>query len=172
VTGYNLQSPAHAGSSLADFSLLPWRWYIPPKRRFTEYLLRVTSQKTAFFIVTAVKTSNLTKYEMFAKTYRSKNYTFFGYNNHIIKPCLVGYCLFACDTVQSGKTLHMFWSELLRPYLEHSACCFFVCLLRLLFDSRWGRQYISPKQWHISTRLHGMSFRRIVASARLSQPCL
>jgi hypothetical protein len=41
---------------------LPWRWrrYDPPKRRFTQYLHGATSQKTAFFIVTAVKTSNLT----------------------------------------------------------------------------------------------------------------
>jgi hypothetical protein len=40
---------------------LPWRWrrYVPPKRRFTQYLYGATSQKTVFFIVTAVKTSNL-----------------------------------------------------------------------------------------------------------------
>jgi hypothetical protein len=42
---------------------LPWRWrgYVLSKRRFTQDLRGVTSQKTAFFIVTAVKTSNLTK---------------------------------------------------------------------------------------------------------------
>jgi hypothetical protein len=34
--------------------------YIPPKRHFTQDLHSATSQKTAFFIVTAVKTSNLT----------------------------------------------------------------------------------------------------------------
>jgi hypothetical protein len=30
---------------------LPWRWrrYVPPKRRFTQYLYGATSQKTAFF---------------------------------------------------------------------------------------------------------------------------
>jgi hypothetical protein len=41
---------------------LPWRWrrYVPPKRRLTKYLHGTTSQKTAFFIVTAMKTSNLT----------------------------------------------------------------------------------------------------------------
>jgi hypothetical protein len=41
---------------------LPWRWkrYVPPKRWFTQNLHGATSQKTAFFIVTAVKTSNLT----------------------------------------------------------------------------------------------------------------
>jgi hypothetical protein len=33
---------------------------VPPKRRFTKDLHGTTSQKTAFFIVTAVKTSNLT----------------------------------------------------------------------------------------------------------------
>jgi hypothetical protein len=39
-----------------------WRRYVPPKRRFTEDLQGATSQKTAFFIVTDVKTSNLTKF--------------------------------------------------------------------------------------------------------------
>jgi hypothetical protein len=34
--------------------------YVPPKRRFTQDLHGATSQKTAFFIVTAVETSNLT----------------------------------------------------------------------------------------------------------------
>jgi hypothetical protein len=37
-----------------------WRRYVPLKRRFTQDLHGATSQKTAFFIVTAVKTSNLT----------------------------------------------------------------------------------------------------------------
>jgi hypothetical protein len=39
------------------------RWlqrYVPSKRRFTQNLLGATSQKKAFFIVTAVKTSNVT----------------------------------------------------------------------------------------------------------------
>jgi hypothetical protein len=42
--------------------LIPWRWkrYVPPKCRLTQYLHGATSQKTAFFIVTAVKTSSLT----------------------------------------------------------------------------------------------------------------
>jgi hypothetical protein len=42
--------------------ILPWRWrrYFPPKRRFTKDLHGATSQKTAFFIVTAVK--NLKSY--------------------------------------------------------------------------------------------------------------
>jgi hypothetical protein len=42
--------------------LLPWRWrrYVFPKRRLTKYLHGATSQKTVFFIVIAVKTSNLT----------------------------------------------------------------------------------------------------------------
>jgi hypothetical protein len=40
---------------------LPWRWrrYVPPKRRITQNLHGITSQKTVFFIVTAVKNSNL-----------------------------------------------------------------------------------------------------------------
>jgi hypothetical protein len=39
---------------------LPWRWRldIPPKRRFSQDPYNSTSQKTAFFIVTAVKISN------------------------------------------------------------------------------------------------------------------
>jgi hypothetical protein len=41
---------------------LPWRWrrYVPPKCRFKQDLHGVTSQRTAFFIATAMKTSNLT----------------------------------------------------------------------------------------------------------------
>jgi hypothetical protein len=41
---------------------LPWRWrrYVPPKRRFTQDPYGARSQKTVFFMVTAVKTSNLT----------------------------------------------------------------------------------------------------------------
>jgi hypothetical protein len=44
-------------------SFLSWRWrrYVPPKRRFIQYPHGAKSQKTLFFIVTAVKTSNLTK---------------------------------------------------------------------------------------------------------------
>jgi hypothetical protein len=39
-----------------------WRWrqYVPPKRRFKQDLHGATSQKTALFIVAAMKTSNLT----------------------------------------------------------------------------------------------------------------
>jgi hypothetical protein len=36
-----------------------WKWYVPLKRWLTQFLHGATSQKTAFFIVTAVKTSNL-----------------------------------------------------------------------------------------------------------------
>jgi hypothetical protein len=36
-----------------------WRLYIPPKRRFFQEPHCVTPQKAAFFILTAVKTSNL-----------------------------------------------------------------------------------------------------------------
>jgi hypothetical protein len=82
---------AHAGSSLADSFTLKMeairssetsvhtrttRCHIaengflhsyrrPPKRLFTQELHGATSQKTAFFIVTAVKTSNLTRYWSF-----------------------------------------------------------------------------------------------------------
>jgi hypothetical protein len=48
---------------------LPWRWkrYVPPKRRFTQDLHGSTSQKTAFFIAPAFKTSNLTFIILFAR---------------------------------------------------------------------------------------------------------
>jgi hypothetical protein len=41
---------------------LPWRWrrHYPPKRRFLQNPHDATSKKTAFFIVTAVKTWNPT----------------------------------------------------------------------------------------------------------------
>jgi hypothetical protein len=42
------------------FLLWWWRRYVPPKRRFIQDLHGATSQKTAFFIVTAAKTWNLT----------------------------------------------------------------------------------------------------------------
>jgi hypothetical protein len=47
---------------LAHPLLSPWWWrsYIPAKHRFLQEPHVVTSQKTAYFIVTAVKTSNLT----------------------------------------------------------------------------------------------------------------
>jgi hypothetical protein len=41
-------------------SLWWWRRYVPPKRQFLQEPHSVTSQKTVFFTVTAVKTSNLT----------------------------------------------------------------------------------------------------------------
>jgi hypothetical protein len=42
--------------------LSPWWWrcQVPPKRRFLQEPHDITSQKMAFFIVTTVKTSNLT----------------------------------------------------------------------------------------------------------------
>jgi hypothetical protein len=47
--------------------LLPWRWrrYVPPKCRLTQDLHSATPQKTIFFIVTAVKASNLTSQVIF-----------------------------------------------------------------------------------------------------------
>jgi hypothetical protein len=59
----SLLPPTHAGSSLADFSTLK----MEAKRRFTQDLHGATSQKTAFFIVTAVKTSNPKKQIQFPK---------------------------------------------------------------------------------------------------------
>jgi hypothetical protein len=45
-----------------------WRRYVPPKRRFTQDLHSDTSQKTTFFIVTAVKAANRTILEMLVET--------------------------------------------------------------------------------------------------------
>jgi hypothetical protein len=39
---------------------LGWKFYVPPKYRLLQETHNVTSQKTAFFIVIAVETSNLT----------------------------------------------------------------------------------------------------------------
>jgi hypothetical protein len=45
------------------FLSLWWcRCYVPPKRRILQETYGVTSQKTTFFIVTAVRTSNLTQF--------------------------------------------------------------------------------------------------------------
>jgi hypothetical protein len=53
--------PTHAGSSLADFYTLKKEATRSPKRWFdSQELHGATSQKTAFFIVPAVKTSNPT----------------------------------------------------------------------------------------------------------------
>jgi hypothetical protein len=51
--------------SAATCPPLRWRPYVPPKSRLTQDLHRATSQKTTFFIVTAVKVSNLTRTHMF-----------------------------------------------------------------------------------------------------------
>jgi hypothetical protein len=61
IITFSSQPPAHAGSPLSRI-FLPWRWrrYVLPTRLFTQDPHGATSQKTAFFIVTAVKTSNLT----------------------------------------------------------------------------------------------------------------
>jgi hypothetical protein len=37
-----------------------WRWYFPPKCWFLQEPHGVTSQRTAFFIVTTLNTTNLT----------------------------------------------------------------------------------------------------------------
>jgi hypothetical protein len=61
VVLWDLQPPVHAGSSLADFSTLKMEAIRSFETSFTQDLHSVTSQKTAFFIVTGVKTSNLEK---------------------------------------------------------------------------------------------------------------
>jgi hypothetical protein len=83
------------------------------------------------------------------------------------QPSFEGYCLLACDTVQSGRILHMFWSEIWRPFLSTLlTACSFVCFAYSSTLQEGGS----------STRLHGMPFQKIVlfivTSARISQPCL
>jgi hypothetical protein len=55
---------------LASGFFLPWRWrrHALPKHRFSQDLHDATSQKTAFFIVTAVKTSNPSPYSSIQTT--------------------------------------------------------------------------------------------------------
>jgi hypothetical protein len=54
------QPPAHAGFSLADFSTLKMEEIPSSETSVQRRLQGAKSQKTAFFIVTAVKNSNLT----------------------------------------------------------------------------------------------------------------
>jgi hypothetical protein len=59
-----MQPPAHAGFSLADFSALKMEAIRSSETSFTQDLHGATSKMMAFFMVTAVKTSNLTQCEM------------------------------------------------------------------------------------------------------------
>jgi hypothetical protein len=67
------EEPAWAGGCSLQRIILPWRWrrYVLPKRRFIQGLHGVTSQKTAFFISTAVKTSDLTQHSICSQTISS-----------------------------------------------------------------------------------------------------
>jgi hypothetical protein len=58
-----LSAPSIRVPRIGDRFLSPswWRRYVPPKRRLLQEPHGITSQKTPFFKVTAVKTSNLTK---------------------------------------------------------------------------------------------------------------
>jgi hypothetical protein len=51
-----------AGPSSHRVEPLRWRRYVPPKRRLTPHIHGAKSGKTAFFIVTTVKVSNLIRY--------------------------------------------------------------------------------------------------------------
>jgi hypothetical protein len=69
-------------------TFLPWRWgrYFPPKSRFTQDLHGIISQKTAFFLVTAVKTSNLIRI-IVAVLYRYEGPCFTLRGRHIEHVC-------------------------------------------------------------------------------------
>jgi hypothetical protein len=58
ITRDRWQTPAYQWSRVIH---LPWRWrrYVPPKHRFEPEPHGAISQKTIFFIVIAMKTSNL-----------------------------------------------------------------------------------------------------------------
>jgi hypothetical protein len=61
--GSSNQQPKHTANVVDNSPILSlwwWRRYVLPKRRFLQEPYGITSQKTAFFIVTTVKTSNLT----------------------------------------------------------------------------------------------------------------
>jgi hypothetical protein len=77
---YSVQYAATCSRWFLARGFLPRRWrrYIPPKRLFTQDLHDATSQNTAFFIVTAVKTSDLTNLifnyiEIWSLRYSQKN---------------------------------------------------------------------------------------------------
>jgi hypothetical protein len=54
------EKSVEAGVKVSDSPCRLLLYNVPPKRRCIQYLHGVTSQKTALFIVTAVRTSNLT----------------------------------------------------------------------------------------------------------------
>jgi hypothetical protein len=63
--GYQAQSASHLLTLVPRSRIfLTWRWrrHVPPKRRFTRDLHGAISQKSAFFIITTVKTSNPTSW--------------------------------------------------------------------------------------------------------------
>jgi hypothetical protein len=53
------QPPAHSGSLLADFSTMKMGRYVPPKRRLTQDIHSVTSQKTTFFTLSLCTSLNV-----------------------------------------------------------------------------------------------------------------
>jgi hypothetical protein len=77
----------------------------PPKHRFTQYLHGATSQKTAFFIVTAVKPPNLTEYQLFIHL-ELLSFAFVIPGNR---------CHFATDSVIPSHELHRFEMYLSLP---------------------------------------------------------
>jgi hypothetical protein len=83
------------GTSLSRWLLVPrsliflplrCRRYVPLKRRFTQEIHGATSKKTTFFIVTAVKTSNLIYFYLFNK---EEVRTYFIYRRFLYCTCYV-----------------------------------------------------------------------------------
>jgi hypothetical protein len=73
------EAPGSSETSVLTRATRRNRRQVPPKRRFLQDPHGVTSQKTPFFIVTAVNTSNLTSsarclYWIFQFSFRSVNY--------------------------------------------------------------------------------------------------
>jgi hypothetical protein len=99
---------AHAGASLEIFLPWRWRWYVPPKRRFTQDLHCATSQKTAFFIGTAVKTSNPTLPIQFTASFlpvRSLIILRFNYIKTLSSPAV----LYGCEMWILALQSHIYW---------------------------------------------------------------
>jgi hypothetical protein len=81
--------------------LSPWWWRrnVPPKHRFLQEPQDVTSQKTAFLIVTAVRTSNLTNYTSLLDGFQCGSPVSIGSIAVVERPIVEEWCLLGCYAV-------------------------------------------------------------------------
>jgi hypothetical protein len=97
--------------------LSPWwrRRQVPPKRRFLQEPHGVTTQKTQFFIVTAVKTSNLTGQQEF----RSSLLSVFLFNiGNLKRARFQRRFTFGDQTYENGLIIRSFVTRFRFPYRE------------------------------------------------------